>query len=145
MAEMEFSPTQIAHTHSDERQTETTEDDFVKIDHASQSVRTKTDPPIKSKSELLQKRESVTSAQRQTTITSSSSSKSKRMSVMTYSDLTLRKFKSLIYSRSHMIMSLKEKETLWEFLKTEQGQQKLTQPNQHRYVWLKCSGAYNLL
>ena len=38
---------------------------------------------------------------------------------MTYSDLTLRKFKSLIYSRSHMIMSLKEKESLWEFLKTE--------------------------
>jgi hypothetical protein len=40
---------------------------------------------------------------------------------MTYSDLTLRKFKSIIYSKSHMILSLKEKETIWEFLKTETG------------------------
>ena len=111
----------MTHAHSNERQLEMTEDDFVKIEHAHQSARTKTDPPIKSKSELVQKRDSMSNQQRATTATSTSSSKSKKMQVMTYSDLTMRKFKSIIYSKSHMILSLKEKETIWEFLKTEAG------------------------
>lgn len=54
-----------------------------------------------------------------------------------------RKFRQLIYSRSHEILSLKEKETVWEFLKSKQGQGLLTKPSHHRYTWLKCSGAFN--
>ena len=63
---------------------------------------------------------------------------------MTTFDINHRKFRSLIYSRSKLILSLKEKETVWEFLKT-QGQQLMTKASHHRYVWLKCSGAYNMM
>jgi hypothetical protein len=30
-------------------------------------------------------------------------------------------------------------------LKSSQGQETLLKPTHHRYVWLKCSGAYNLM
>jgi hypothetical protein len=37
---------------------------------------------------------------------------------MTPIEMNARKFQALIYSRSHKILSIREKETVWEFLKS---------------------------
>jgi hypothetical protein len=57
--------------------------------------------------------------------------------------LLAKKYRQLIYSRNHAILSLKEKEIVYEFLKSIPGQSLLSKPLHHRYAWLKCSGAYS--
>lgn len=57
--------------------------------------------------------------------------------------MSKRRYRSLIQS-SKQILSVKDKEIVWEFLKSS-GQKELTKPSHHKYPWLKCSGAYNLM
>lgn len=64
---------------------------------------------------------------------------------MTPKEINARKFRAIIYSRSHEILSIKDKEIVWDFLKSWTGQGLLTKPQHHRYTWLKCSGAYNAM
>jgi hypothetical protein len=56
-------------------------------------------------------------------------------------EIQSKKFRQLIYSKSKLILGTKEKEVVWDFLKTQQ--ELLTKPQHHRFTWLKCSGAYN--
>ena len=64
---------------------------------------------------------------------------------MSFNDFKGKQFRSLIYSWSRQILSTEEKALVWEYLKSSQGQESLNKPTHHRYVWLKCSGAYNLM
>jgi hypothetical protein len=57
-------------------------------------------------------------------------------------EIESKKFKQLL--RQKQIFSLKDKEQVWYFLKGK-GQTVLTKPSHHRLVWLKCSGAWNLM
>ncbi len=52
------------------------------------------------------------------------------------------RFFQLINSRSKVIMSAKEKQTIWSFLRFESNV-KLLRTTDHKNIWLKCSGAYN--
>ena len=54
------------------------------------------------------------------------------------------RFKGLIFGRSKRILSDKEMDVVCDFLERD-GMQMLVKPSHHRFVWLKCSGAYNLM
>ena len=57
---------------------------------------------------------------------------------------TVIRFKGLIFGRSKRILSEKEMDVVCDFLERD-GMQMLVKPSHHRFVWLKCSGAYNLM
>lgn len=86
---------------------------------------------------------------RNTTANAGSGSRSARggagSQIMSVQDMLSRKFRSLIYSKSHWILSVKEKEEIWNYCRSLQGQDSFTKPSHHRYIWLKCSGAYNMM
>ena len=49
-----------------------------------------------------------------------------------------------MFSRSKTVLSYKEKEFLWQFLK-DPNHHVLKKPQHHKYTWLKCSGAFGLI
>lgn len=64
---------------------------------------------------------------------------------MTVLEFNARKFRQVIYSRKHAILSEGERHVVWDFLKSADGQGLLTKPSHHRYTWTKCSGAFNTM
>lgn len=54
----------------------------------------------------------------------------------------MQRFKAIIYSRNKPILSFRDKERVWQFLK-DPTHHVLRKPSHHRYTWLKCSGAFN--
>lgn len=80
----------------------------------------------------------------QSTKESKSKKQSKHKVHMSPFEKKYKLFKALVHSKSVVIFSKADKEIVWDFLRND-GLQVLTKPQDHKYVWLKCSGAYNQL
>lgn len=91
--------------------------DSIKVDQNRNSVKVSSRPPAKSMQQKVCR------------------------PIVTALDSIKQTFKHIIKKQ---ILSDKDRAYIWEFL-VGQGKQVLTKPQHHRLVWLKCSGAYNLM
>ena len=98
-----------------------------------------------SSSDIPRQSASVIEPQTRSESQTKSKKKNRKQMIMTPFQINAVKFRRYIYGRSHAILSIKERGVVWEFLKSEKGQARMSKPHHHRYTWLKCSGAYNMM